>query len=684
MNRQQRRQAAKHQKSGTVPVPASHRLLLKGMDEHRAGRLEAAIVLYHRALEQQPDFPEALNNLGGAFFQIGRKDDAIETYRRALAVRPELPEGWKNLGDLLMERSDTVGAIDHYRKAVALRPDYVAAWFNLGTQLVIQKQDAAAAEAFSRGVAAATADDPLLPRLLFEFADLLVALRLPDQAIEHYRRAAMLCPDMHEVHNNLGQALERKGLLTEATHHLERAIALAPTLPEAYNNLGNVLQLMGDHIGATERYHQAFDLRPGYARARSNYLLALHYDCSRSTAAILAEHRDAGQYFGPAPPPIRHYANVPDPGRRLRVGYVSPDLGRHSVGHFFAGVAAAHDPDAVAIHCYSDRVQEDELSQQIKASVAVWRKTAGVSDDALAAMIDADAIDILVDLSGHTAFNRLPVFGQRPAPVEVTWLGYPDTTGLTAIDYRLTDDFVDPPGDDTYSSERPVRLPDGFHCYAPPAEAGKVGPLPALATGHVTFGSFNNLAKVNDEVIRLWSEILRRLPTSRLFLKAKSLTDVTTRERVLGAFAGHGITPERIDLKPPLPGKADHLAAYDAVDVALDTFPYNGVTTTCEALWMGVPVVTLPTDRRAGRVGASLLNRVGLGTLVAATPSAYIDLAVNLAADLAALSDLRRRLRAQVAASPLCNSDHFCLQIEAAFRGMWREWCATQSPPPGE
>jgi predicted O-linked N-acetylglucosamine transferase (SPINDLY family) len=315
------------------------------------------------------------------------------------------------------------------------------------------------------------------------------------------------------------------------------------------------------------------------------------------------------------------------------------------------------------------------MTERLKQRSHHWHNIRGKTDDDVAALIRADAIDILIDLAGHTENNRLPVFARKPAPVQVTYLGYPNTTGLRTIDYRLTDIEADPPGQEPYHTEQLVRLPHGFLCYTSPPDAPAVTALPTSTVGHVTFGSFNNLAKMTPEVIGLWAQILKAIPGSRLVIKNKSMKDGPTRERYLALFRETGITEDRLDFVAWIPEAADHLGAYAHVDIALDTFPYNGTTTTCEALWMGVPVITLAGERHAARVGVSLLTRVGLTELIAQSPEEYVKLAVELAADTERLVQLRAGMRERMKHSPLCDAKSFTRDLETAYRGMWREWC---------
>jgi predicted O-linked N-acetylglucosamine transferase (SPINDLY family) len=406
--------------------------------------------------------------------------------------------------------------------------------------------------------------------------------------------------------------------------------------------------------------------------------MLLNYDPAQTPETLLDAHRAFERTLPPVPAPAPH-ANARDLERPLRVGYVSADFCAHPVGYFILPVLAAHDRARVAVHCFSGRLVEDDVSARLRGHAAAWRSTVGVDDAALAAQIRADGIDILVDLGGHTAGNRLGAFARKPAPIQVTWLGYPATTGLRAIDYRLSDAFADPADADRQSVEALVRLPGGFHCYVPADAAPDVAPAPARAQGVVTFGSFNNLSKVNARVIAAWGRVLAAVAGSRLLVKARPLADPDTRARYQALFAQAGVAPERVSLIATATSWRDHMAQYGQVDIALDTFPYNGTTTTCDALWMGVPVITLRGDRHAGRVGVSLLSHVGLPELIADTLDDYVAKAAALAGDLDRLAALRTGLRPRLVAAPIGDPQRFTRALEDAYREMWRRWCA----PPG-
>jgi predicted O-linked N-acetylglucosamine transferase (SPINDLY family) len=476
------------------------------------------------------------------------------------------------------------------------------------------------------------------------------------------------------AHLNLGAAYRAKGLLGEATEQYRAALALDPRSSAARNNLANALLLMGDAEGAVEQLRAALALAPRDAAVRSNLLYALNLSAELAPDAVAREHRAWG---ASVEAPRAAHPNDRDPARRLRVGFVSSDLRTHSVAFFLCPLLEGLDRGAVEVVCYASGVRVDETTARIKALSDGWADVAGDSDAALAARVRADKIDVLVDLGGHTSGNRLGAFALRPAPVQVTWLGYPNTTGLAAIEYRVTDAVADPPGpDDARYPERLARLDGGFLCYEPWADAPAVSPPPAARGGAVTFGSFNNLSKLNARVVALWSRVLGAAPASTLLLKSSPLADAGTRALVERRFAAHGVGRERLRLAGEEPTVRRHLARYAEVDVALDPFPYNGTTTTCEALWMGVPVVTLAGDRHAARVGADLLHRVGLDDLVAPDEDAYVARAARLAHDRSALAARRAAQRELVARSPLCDRAAFARAMASAWRAMWQRWCS--------
>jgi protein O-GlcNAc transferase len=636
------------------------------------GELDEAVAAYRQAIRIKPDYVRAYINLGNALKDQRKLEDAIAAYRKAIGINPDYAEVHSNLGNALREEGKLDEAIAVYRQAIGLNPAYAEAHCNLGNALRDQGNLEAAVAAYRQAIGIrpdyAEAYD-LLANELRDQGNL-------DEAVAAYRQAIGLKPDLAAAHSNLGVALEDQGKLEEAVAAYRQAIGIKPDLAEAYSNLGNALEDQGKHDEAIAAYRHAVDIQPDYAEALSNLLFSLNYDDKSTAEQLFTAHREWNErYSRPMLRPIA-YANDRGISRRLKIGYASPDFRGHSVAFFFEPLLKGHDRQAVEVFCYSEVKRPDAVTIRLKGLADHWLVTVGLSDDELAERIRADGIDILVDLAGHTANNRLRVFARKPAPVQVTWLGYPNTTGLEAIDYRLVDAVTDPVGEaDAWASETLVRLEGGFLCYGALKDVPEPTAPPCLNTGTVTFGSFNNPAKVSAATLDVWAKLLSRLPQARLLLKGKSFADATTRALFLARLGERGVATERVELVAWQAGTTAHLALYHRVDIALDPFPYNGTTTTCEALWMGVPVVTLQGDRHAGRVGASLLTQIGLTALIANSVEEYLENAVALARNPERLSDLRRILRPRMAASPLCDAPAFARKMESAFRTMRQHWC---------
>ena len=675
----------------------------EGLAHHRAGRLEEADAAYRRVLVARSDHPDALHllgvmahhagdderaleligraikaspsnavyhyNIGEVYRTTGRLDEAVAAYRRVLEIKPDHADGYNSLGAALCMQGKVAEALTAYRDAVALKPDHADAHYNIGIVLQEQGRLDEAIAAYRRAVAV----KPDWAKAQYNMGVALGDQDRPEEAVAAYHRVLELEPDHLEAHNNLGEALYAQGRLDEAIAAYRRAVELKPDFPDAHNNLGVALQEQGRLDEAIAAYRRASDDIPG---ANSNLLLCLHYRPEFDPSAVFTEHRQwAARHAGALGATERSHGNTPDPDRRLSIGYISPDFRSHSVAYFFESLLAAHDRAEVEPILYADVRRSDDTTARLRSLAHEWRDIYGMSDEQVAEQVIRDGIDILVDLAGHTANNRLLVFARKPAPVQVSYIGYPNTTGLEAINYRLSDALADPDGADAFYTEELVRLPRCFLCYAPPAEAPPVEPPPAGEAGCTTFGSFNNIAKVTPEVVALWSKILKAVPGARLVLKSRSLHDAATRKRYSLSFEKNGIAPERIDLVGRNPSKTDHMALYGTVDIGLDSFPYNGVTTTCEALWMGVPVITLAGRAHAGRVGVSLLTAVGLEDLIAETPDEYAAIARRLADDLDRLSALRSDLRSRMTASPLCDQAGLAKTVKNAYRTMWRRWC---------
>lgn len=601
----------------------------------QAKQFEQAKDLYVQVCEADKLDADAWFSLGAIHGMLGRHADAADCLRRAVQLRPRHAESSYNLGISLREQGNFTGAIEAFQAALEIKPDY------------------------------AEAQDCL--------AHALLGLGRLEEAVEAFRAALRFYPGKPELHSNLGSVYQAMGRLAQAEACYREAQRLKPAI--ACENLGSVLGLQGRHEEALACYREGLRFNPRDERVRSNLLLTLNYLPNQDPETILREHRAWDTAHACSGASMRTHANSRDPARRLRIGYVSQDLRTHSVAYYIEPLLKTHDRTNFEVYCYAHVSRPDATTEWLRSYADCWRDISKLSDEQVAGQVRADGIDILVDLSGHTGGHRLSIFSRKPAPLQVTYLGYPNTTGLSTMDYRLTDALADPEGQERFYTEELVRLPGCFLCYLPPADAPAVTSPPSDEAGFVTFGSFNNLAKINVQVIELWSEVLRGVPKSRLLLKNHSLTDADTREKYHAMFVKHGITRDRLELTGHTPTREGHLALYGRVDIALDTFPYNGTTTTCEALWMGVPVITLAGKTHAGRVGLSLLTVLGLNEFIADGPQGYVARATTLANDREQLTHLRTILRERMRASPLCDAPAFARKVEAAYREMWRRWC---------
>jgi protein O-GlcNAc transferase len=490
-----------------------------------------------------------------------------------------------------------------------------------------------------------------------------------DAALRHYLAAEARGLRSPQLHSNLGALLRSQRRLAEAETQLQRALALDPRSAEAHTNLGITLSQQGRLREAMPHLLEAVALAPALAVAHDNLLLNAHYWDLLPPEQLADLARHYGRVQASSVPQRARPRRPALAGRRLRVGFVSGDLRQHSVSYFLAPLLEHRDRAQVDYHVYSDVAAPDGVTEALRANVDVWREVFGLPDARLLALVESDALDVLVDLSGHTANNRLRLFAARAAPVQVSYLGYPGTTGLATMDFRVTDAWADPPGrTEALHTETLLRMPNGFLCYRPPREAPPVAAAPKARKGFVTFGCFNNLAKVSPTIIALWARVLAQVPDARLVLKNMALADPSTERALRARLADGGLEDSRVELHAPTPGEVAHLASYEALDVALDTYPYHGTTTTCEALWMGVPVVTLLGAAHHSRVGASLMEPLGLPGLVAETPDTYVASAVALARDWRRLEMLRDSLRGRLGAAPLRDEVAQARAFEALLR----------------
>jgi len=644
------------------------------LEHYQAGRMDEAERLCGLVLEADPGEAEALHLLGAIVHQRGDHDRAIELIEEAARIEPSRADFLNTLGVANQALGHFADAEDCFRGALSLKPDYAMAHNNLGIALRELKRPQEAESSFHEAV-----------RIQPDYAEahnnrgtVLSELGRLEEAERSLRQAIRIRADYAEAHGNLGMVLRGLRRLVEAEQSARRAIALKPDYAEAHNDLGVALFGLGRLAEAERSYRDALALDPALAVAQGNLAYLLNCVAGRPPAEIVDAHREFAQRFCALADP-RPHRNTPDPGRRLRVGYVSADLRRHSVAFFIEPVLAQHDRENFEIFCYSNSAHADAVTGRLKAYADEWREVSALDNDALANLVREDAIDILVDLGGFSANNRLMGFARKPAPVQATWLGYPTTTGMPQMDYRISDWAVDPKGAEGLNVERVVRLPESYFCYGGPGLEPEVGTLPGLRDGRITFGSFNNLAKIGDATMRLWMRVLDAQTNSRLVLKSGPLAEESTASDVRRRFEALGLARERLILSGWKAGIDEHLQVYQDVDIALDSYPYNGATTTCEALWMGVPVVSLTGATHASRMGGSILGAVGLPELVAHTPDQYLEIASGLAGDPARLAALRGGLRARMRASSLMDAPRFTRNLESAYRSMWQSWCARQA-----
>lgn len=663
--------------------------LQDAIDLHRQGRLDEAEARYRKILSQHPKQADALNLLATLHQQRGDYRQALPLLQKAITLQPGRADYHTNLGSAHRSLGERDKAITSFRKAQALQPGHLESLFNLAMSLLEGGDLAAATAGFQKILQTRPtflpAQEMLANTLLSQgfLAEALACLqeivRLDSQnhgafceignilqaqgefaaAITAYEHAIALVPHYAVAHNNLGNTLVKQGRLHAAMASYQEALRYDPDLGEAYVNLSWTYKEHGmieEDVACLRRYLKR---HPENHRAHSDMLFSMNYDPAYSQEQLYAAACNWWQQHAPDRKKVFSHP-PPPPGQKLKIGFLSPDFREHPVGTFLLPLFTALDKEKVSLCCYAEmrEPQMDSLSRQLREQASAWFSTAGVPPSEAASRISQDQLDILIDLAGHSAGNRLDIMALQAAPIQVSWLGYVNTTGLPIIDYRLTDAVADPPGMEAYYSETLLRLPDAFFCYAPPALAPDIGELPALSSGHITYGSLNNPAKITPEVIALWAKVLLQTPNSRLILVGKPFADEFIRERYLALFASHGVATDRIEPLSTLPMR-DYLQLYNKIDIALDPFPHNGHTITCHTLWMGVPVVTLAGNRYAARMGASIMSVAGLSELIAQTPAEYLSVAASLANDLERLAALRHTLRQRLRKSAICDTRRF-------------------------
>lgn len=612
-----------------------------GIKAAEAGHYEEAIKLVSMAIQSAPETPLFYNDLGVILGRLGRMSEAMESYRHALALNPFLIEALCNLGAQLIEFGRLEEALGYLDSALAIQPENIVALVNLGATF----------------------------RAMSKFTE----------AVNTYIKVIELAPDIPEAYNNLGDVFKELGYLDEAVECFEKAISIKPGYVEANANLGNAFKEQQKLDKAFSWLGKTLELAPNLVAVHTNLVNTTLYSPDYDGAAIFQEHRKWAEIHAQTLYPSKPmYSNDRDSERHIKIGYVSYDFRGHATAFFIEPVLESHNQSEFEIICYDNCAVNDPIKNRLMKLPNGWRDISNLTDDQVVKLVRDDGIDILVDLMGQTRGHRLQVFAKKPAPVQVTWLGYPNSTGLQTIDYWITDKFIANPDGmtDQFCTETLVALPDFYMCFKPTPDSPEVTPLPALERGYVTFGSFNAFLKVTPKVIELWSRVLTALPNSRLIMM--TVPGGTTQQSVYDQFARLGVAPDRVEIAPRV-SHHDFLRLHQVVDIALDPFPYNGTTTTLHGFWMGLPVITLAGRTFASRVGLSLLSNIGLPHLIATSPERYVEIAVELATDFQALSRLRMGLRERMASSPLVDASRFTQNLENAYRKMWRDWCSTST-----
>ncbi|MGF6722715.1 protein O-GlcNAc transferase [Paraburkholderia sp. GAS41] len=685
------------------PVSLSLRLAWKN---HEAGQLAAAEALYKSILAADPDHIDALRSLGVLAHSNRDFDEAIKLLRRVLSLDPSNAQAHVNLADVFKAKGEPELAAESYREAIAHNPQFESAYNRLGGMLLNRHKFEAAAEVYED-----------LLKFKLENPDAYHNLALAnagqgelDKGIELYERAIALEPDHLGSHINLANALVTKGELQKAVESCHRAISINDEFHPAYITLGNAQLALGNTDEAIEAYRHSIKLQPRVMLGYSNLASALstvgrfdeaiefltraielapthfstydvllflqHYNEHCTPQQNMAFARRYGDAVMAGVTPFLH--GVTDPAcalrRPLRIGFVSGDLKAHPVGYFLENVLANLDPKRVELVAYSLTHSEDAITERIKPYFSDWKSLLDLTPKQSAQIIHDDHIDILLDMSGHTAKSGLPLFAWKPAPIQANWIGYFATTGVPTMDYIMGDIHTLPVGEEDHFGEKPWRLPDGYLCFKPPAEDVSPSMPPMMAGKPATFGCFNKLSKMTDTVVALWARILKAVPDSRLMLKNHELSMEANRQRTLRRFAVHGIGEDQILLEGPT-ARVDYFEKYNQIDVALDPFPYNGGTTTVEALWMGVPVIAKHGDRFVAHMSEGILHHLGHPEWIAADEDDYVAKAVSLVNDPVRLAEVRLALREELLASPLCDAPRFAKKLEDEFAKMWQLHC---------
>ena len=642
-----------------------------GLIAFQTGQNDVAEKLVSQSIKLQSNDSEAHFNLGNIYQVQKRYVEAEQSFQQALKYDPNNSNIYAAIGAIYAIRESWEQVIECYKNAVSLKPKNAKFLLNLADAYRQINNLAEAEKLYHQAIKL----NPTFLEAYFNLGYLYQEQHLGDHAITTYLAAIELNPKLVAAWMNIALIYTERGQLTEALESINKSIAIDPNGVDALVALGNIKKDQGFMVEALAAYRHALSLQNGNSKIGGDYLFVMHYDSSITPLEIYEETLAWGMRHADPIAHLEHH-NDRNPARRLRIGYVSGDFRQHAVIYYLEPVLQSHDKSQVEIFCYANQARSDDVTTRLKSYADHWRDIFRLSDKAAADLIQKDKIDILIDLSGHTAGNRLLVFAYKPAPIQATWIGYFNTTGVKAIDYIITDCFLLPPGEEDMYVEKPLRLPNSI-VYKVHDLPITVNALPALTNSYVTFGCFNNLSKITPEVIELWAQILRKIPSAKLYLKNKSFGDVATCDLYRAQFTALGVVADRLRFSgiSPLP---EYLEAYNDVDLCLDPFPYNGATTTRDSLWMGVPMVALKGDRLAGRSAESMLSVVGLEEFIAATKEEYIEKAIAFANNIPRLVEVRNTLRQTLIAAPLTNPRLFTRGLEQAFRDIWKQWCQKQ------
>lgn len=649
------------------------KLIGNALSLYKAGDIAGAEAIYIEVLQFAPRHADALNLYGCLCDDTGRVDEGISLVTRSTEINPLAYPYFYNLANMLAKQGRAEEAIENYQTAVRLKPDYAVAYNNLGLTLRKQGRRAEAKLCFEKATKGK-------PRYADPFYNLSIEQKLQGDvvnAVAACREAIGIRPAYAEAHFSLAHTYALLQRPLESISAYRESIRLQPESALSFNNMGAELLKLGRVEEAVAAFQEALRIDPINAHSQGNLLLATCYassDPAKTWAQAVEWERKIG---APLRCDAQSYPNQADPDRRLRIGYVSADFREHAAAYWLEPLLAKHQHQDFEVFCYSNSSNSlnDAVTDRLKGFADVWIECASLSDDALAAQIRQDGIDVLVDLSGHTDGNRLLVFARQPAPVQLSWFGFPASTGLKTMHYRLSDAVLDPPGEsERYYSEKLVRLSRFYAAFTPDPCTPAVGKAPLERNGFVTFASLNSLAKITPSMLSLWAEILTGAPDSRLILQAAGLDGDELQQQIHKFFMERGVAKKRISLRGWI-GINDFLRIGGEADIALDPYPFNGGVTTCHALWMGLPVVTMSGKSAASRVGRSILSRMNMEGLVAETPAQYRDIALGLAMDHSQIALMRATLRDRMNSSGLLDGAALAHEVEAAYRTMWRAWC---------